>query len=103
VSRQPPASSSAARRKTAARSLNGSARHPGAARFAAATAAWASAWVALPATPSTWLCRCGCTTSIRSPPPIRRAPSIVMVSSSRSPASASSRACSEARSGLPGA
>src|SRR6266542_997090 len=53
VSRHPPASSSAARRKTAARSLYGNARQPGAASFAAATAAAASARVALPATPST--------------------------------------------------
>ena len=47
VSRHGPASSSAARRKIAARSSKGSARHIGAASLAALTAARASSWVAL--------------------------------------------------------
>jgi hypothetical protein len=103
VSRQPPANSSAARRKTAARSEYGRARHSGAAALAASTAAAASPFVALPSTPSTSRRLCGWTTSMAGPAPIDCRPPIVMVRSRRSPFIASRRACSEVRSALPGA
>ena len=102
VSRQGPASSSAARRKIAARSSNGSARHIGAASLAALIAARASSWVACAVTPSTCACRCGCTTSIGSPPAIRCSPPMVIGRSMRSAASSASRRWSRSRSALPG-
>lgn len=73
-SRHGPANRSAARRNTAARSSNGSAAQSLLADMAASTAAAASAWVALVRVPSLAACRCGCTTSIRSPSPIRCRP-----------------------------
>ena len=70
-SRHGPASRSAARRKIAARSSNGVAAQCARAAIAASTAAVASAWSALVSVPSVAACRCGCTTSIRSPLPMR--------------------------------
>ena len=76
VSRQGPASRSAARRNTAARSSNGVAAQSAFAAIAASTAAAASAVVALVRVPSFALWRCGWTTSMRSPSPIRCRPAI---------------------------
>jgi hypothetical protein len=103
VSRQGPDSSSAARSSTAARSSNGRSRQAGPAASAAATASATSASVASAELPSRAECRCGWTTSYRSPPAIRSTPPIVAVSSTRSPDSSLTLASSEARSALPGA
>ncbi len=103
VERHGPDSSSAALRKTAARSSNGSSRQPGAAAFAAATASAASAFVASRVVPSTRRWACGWRTAIRAPRPIRCRPPIVMVRSSRSDCSSARRTSRAARSGLPGA
>ena len=70
---------------------------------AQATASSASACVAWAAVPRTAACRCGWTTSKRSPLPIRCFSPSVMVSSIRSPASSARRCCNAARSGVPGA
>ncbi len=103
AARHGPASRSAAFRKMAARSSNDSARQAGAASRAAATAAATSSSVASPIRPSTRLKLCGCTTSICSPPPIRRSPPTYMVSGVASPASSLIFRSTAARSGLPGA
>src|SRR6202051_39614 len=70
-SRHGPAIRSAARRNTAARSSNGVASQPALAAIAASIAADASACSALVNVPSRAECRCGWTTSTRSPPPLR--------------------------------
>ncbi len=103
VCRYGPASRSAARRKIAARSSNGMARHAGAAPSAASIAERTSSAFASAVRPSTeeWLC--GWTTSIEAPPPIRCSPPIVIVRSSWAPASSLTRFSSAARSALPGA
>ena len=69
-SRHGPASRSAARRNTAARSSNGIAAQASLAVIAASTAAVASACSALVSVPSTALWLCGWTTSMRCPPPM---------------------------------
>ncbi|MDQ0686453.1 hypothetical protein QFZ56_005416 [Streptomyces achromogenes] len=103
VSRQGPASSSAARRMIAARSSKDIARQAGAAARAASTASWASCRVALAYVPRRDLWWCGWTTSKRSPPPIRRSPPMVQGRSIGLSASSLSLASSRARSGEPGA
>ena len=103
VSRQGPESRSAALRMIAARSSKDSARQAGAAASAASTASWASLTVALAYVPSRAAWLCGCTTSKRSPPPIRRSPPMVIGSSIGLPASSLSLASRRERSGLPGA
>ena len=102
VARHGPASRSAARRKTAARSSKDSARHALAAPPAAAIAAATSASVALPRSPRTCRKLCGWTTGTRSPDPMTARPPMVMVSSARWPASSLILAASAARSALPG-
>jgi hypothetical protein len=102
-SRHGPASSSAARSSTPARSSNDSARQEGAAARAASTAACTSAEVASRVVPRTAACRCGWTTSIGAPPPARCSPSIVMVRSSGVAASSLTALSRQARSALPGA
>ena len=72
--RHGPASRSAALRMIAARSSNESACHPGAASFAALTAASASRVVEFFMTPRTCWWSCGWTTLISAPPPLRRRP-----------------------------
>jgi hypothetical protein len=103
VSRQGPESSSAALRKTAARSSKARARHAGAAASAASMASrpsWRVAWALVPRR-DPW--RCGWTTSKRSPPAIRVTPPMVMGSSMGFSASSLSFCSRRARSGLPGA
>jgi hypothetical protein len=103
VWRHGPESSSAAFRNTAARSSNGSARHPGAAAFAASIAARASVCVAFFSTPRTCLCLCGWTTRTLRPPPMRCTPPMVIGRSMRSACSSTSLSSTAARSALPGA
>ena len=102
VARHGPASRSAARRKTAARSSKGSARHAFAALPAAAIAAATSSSVAFPRSPRTCRKSCGLTTGTRSPDPMTARPPMLMVSSARWPASSLSLSASAARSALPG-
>ena len=102
VSRQGPASRSAALRKIAARSSKDMSRQPGAAAFAASTAACASSWVASAVVPRTWAWACGWTTSTSLPEAIRHSPPMFMGSASHSPASAASRDSRAARRALPG-
>src|SRR5919107_6115337 len=103
VLRQGPDSSSAAFRKMAARSSYDKRRHSGAAALAASTASRASSAVALWTVPSTASLRCGCTTSMGSPPPMRSSPPMFIVSSTCSPASCLRTASSPVRSAEPGA
>ena len=102
-SRHGPASRSAARRNTAARSSNGVFAHASLAAIAASMAAVASECSALVKVPSLAEWRCGCTTSMRSPPPIRWVPPMTCGRSIGSSASSSSAATSRVRSGLLGA
>jgi hypothetical protein len=103
VSRQGPASRSAARSSTAARSSKEMSRQAGAAASAASTAACTSAAPASRVVPRTAAWRCGCTTSIGAPLPARCSPAMVMVRSSGVLASSARRTCRLAVSGLPGA
>ncbi len=103
VSRQGPDSSSAARRMIAARSSKDMARQAGAAARAASMASWASCSVAPAKVPMTALWLCGCTTSTRSPPPIRFSPPMVISRSIGFWLSSLSFFSRRARSGEPGA
>ncbi|CAM5636242.1 hypothetical protein SVIOM342S_07743 [Streptomyces violaceorubidus] len=87
----------------AARSSKDIARQAGAAARAASIASWASCWVALAYVPRPGLWLCGCTTSKRSPPPIRFSPPMVQGRSIGLSASSLSLASRRARSGEPGA
>ena len=102
VSRHGPASSSAARRKTAARSSHGqrdqSCHAAAAASIACATCSALAWWTSA----STCSLSCGMT-AVRVSPVVMSSPPITSGISMRSPAICASRSSSEARSGLPGA